>query len=81
MTAAGYPTGMAQRGSGEALIIPLKDNFHFGDEGIDYGVGVVTWEMWYGDQIDFLKEVNEQLDYDIFRLHEEWKIKVPARGR
>jgi hypothetical protein len=80
MADAGYHSGMAQRGCGEALIIPLKADFHVGDEGIDFGVGVQTWEMWYGTQMDFLREVNEQLDYDIFELHEKWLKEVPPRG-
>ena len=81
MVTSGYNTGMAQRGVGEALIIPLKAGFHVGDLGIDGGVGIETWEMWYGDQMDFLHEVNEQLDYDIFELHDAWKIQAPPRGR
>ena len=81
MSLAGYHSGMAQRGCGEALIIPLKADFHVGDEGIDFGVGVTTWEMWYGTQIDFLREVNEQLDYDLFKLHAAWIEKAPPRGR
>lgn len=80
MTESGYQSGAAQRGCGEALIIPLKADFHVGDEGIDYGVGVLTWERWYGTQMDFLHEVNEQLAYDIFALHREWQRNLPARG-
>jgi hypothetical protein len=80
MKDAGYHSGGAQRGCGEALVIPLKADFHVGDEGIDYGVGVLSWEKWYGTQMDFLKEVSDQLDYDIFRLHERWKKEPPVRG-
>jgi len=80
MKEAGYHSGTAQRGCGEALIIPLKADFHFGDEGIDYGVGVLTWEAWYGEQINHLREVNEQLEYDIFQLHDIWKEQEPKRG-
>jgi len=81
MVEAGYHTGMAQRGCGEALILPLKADYHIGDEGIDFGVGVVTWELWYGTQMEHLREVNEQLDYDIFELHDAWKEQAPPRGR
>jgi hypothetical protein len=81
MVEAGYSSGGGQRGSGEALVIPLKADFHVGDEGIDYGVGVVTWESWYGTQMDHLREINERLDYDIFELHEAWKKQMAPRGR
>jgi hypothetical protein len=80
MTEAGYESGGAQRGCGEALVIPLKAQFHVGEDGIDYGVGVLTWERWYGTQMDFLREVSELLGYDLFRLHEAWKAKAPIRG-
>lgn len=80
MQEAGYHSGGAQRGCGEALVLPIKADFHVGDEGIDYGVGVLTWETWYGTQMELLNEVNQQLDYDIFRLHEKWKTEAPVRG-
>ncbi len=81
MKEAGYHSGGAQRGCGEALIIPIKASYHVGEDGIDYGVGVLTWESWYGTQMEHLQEVNDQLGYDIFRLHERWKTKAPPRGR
>ena len=81
MSLAGYHTGMGKRGVGEALIIPLKENFHVGDEGIDFNIGVTTWELWYGTQMEFLQEVNEQLGYNIFALHKEWEQNPPKRGR
>lgn len=69
---AGYLTGTAIRGVSDALVIPLKADFHVGDEGIDYGVGVLTWERWYGTQIEHLQDVSEQLGYDLFELHRIW---------
>ncbi|MEE9365299.1 MAG: hypothetical protein V3W44_01300 [Dehalococcoidales bacterium] len=81
MKLRGYLTGMALRGCGEALILPLKADFHIGDEGIDFSIGVTTWECWYGDQMDHLADVNEQLPYDIWELHEYWKENPPKRGR
>ena len=81
MKDTGYHSGMALRGCGEALIIPLKADFHIGNDGIDSGVGVLTWERWHGTQMDHLNEVNNQLDYDIYELHEAWKIQAPPRGR
>lgn len=80
MAAAGYKSGGSQRGCGEALVIPLAHEYHVGDSGIDYGVGVITWEFWYGDQIKHLEEINERLPYDIFELHEHWKQNPPKRG-
>jgi hypothetical protein len=80
MKDAGYHSGGAQRGCGEALVIPLKADFHVGDEGIDYGVGVLTWERYYGEQMEFLREINDQLPYDIFKLHDHWKLSPPNRG-
>lgn len=81
MKDAGYHSGGAQRGCGEALILPLKAQFHVGEDGIDYGVGVLTWEAWYGTQMEHLQEVNDQLDYDIFWLHKRWQTEAPPRGR
>jgi hypothetical protein len=43
-------------------------------------VGVLTWEKYYGTQMEFLKEVSDQLDYDIFLLHERWEKEPPVRG-
>lgn len=80
MKDAGYHSGGAQRGCGEALVIPLKADYHVGDQGIDYGTGVLTWELWYGTQMEHLREVNESLDYDIFELHEAWQKSAPPRG-
>ena len=81
MSLAGYATGMAQRGVGEALLLPLKADYHIGDDGIDFVIGVTTWELWFGTQMEHLAEVNEQLDYDIFELHKAWKEQPPPRGR
>jgi len=81
MVNAGYNSGVALRGVGEALILPLKADFHIGDEGIDFVIGVTTWECWYGDQMEHLADVNALLPYDIWELHEIWKETPPPRGR
>ena len=81
MKDAGYHSGMAQRGCGEALVLPLKADFHVGEQGIDYGVGVETWERWYGEQMSHLKDINEKLPYDIFELHNYWQDNPPAKGK
>jgi hypothetical protein len=80
MKDAGFHSGGAQRGVGEALVLPLKAGFHFGDNGIDNGVGVETWEIWYGTQVGFLKEISELLEYDVFELHRLWEKEPPPRG-
>lgn len=80
MKDSGYHSGGGQRGCGEALVLPIKADHHVGDQGIDYGVGVETWELWYGNQIDLLHEINEQLPYDIFDLHARWQKEAPKRG-
>ncbi|KKN76151.1 hypothetical protein LCGC14_0373460 [marine sediment metagenome] len=81
MKLAGYNTGMAQRGVGEALIIPLKADYHIGDEGIDFSIGVTTWELWFGTQMEHLEDINQQLPYNIWDLHKAWIETAPPRGR
>lgn len=81
MSDAGYATGMAQRGVGEALILPLKADYHIGDDGIDFVIGVTTWELWFDTQMNYLEEVNQQLSYDIWMLHDLWLVDPPPRGR
>ncbi len=81
MSQAGYHRGASQRGVSEALIIPLKASHHIGDEGIDFVIGVTTWELWFGEQMQHLQDVSDQLSYDIWELHELWKNNPPPRGR
>ena len=80
MEEAGWTAGTSKRGCSEALVLPLKADFHVGAEGIDFGIGVLTWEGWYGTQMDYLKEVGEKLGYDLFTLAKDWAEKAPARG-
>lgn len=53
------------------LVIPLHPRLHTGSEGIDNGMGttVASWERRYGKQIQFLKQVRQQIlqkhGYDI----------------
>lgn len=77
--AAGYHTGVAKRGVSDALVIPLKADFHFGDDGVDT-IGVETWERYYGSQMDFIKEVSYLVGYDLIKLHKAWEADPPARG-
>lgn len=62
--------GGAQKTS-DWLVIPLHADLHVGSHGIDYGVGVLTWEAKWGKQTDMLRWVSEQVGYDVFKLAEE----------
>jgi len=53
------------------LVIPLDAELHVGNHGIDYGVGVRTWEAKWGRQTDFLRQVIEHVGYDVFELAEK----------
>lgn len=77
----GYHSGMAQRGISDALVIPLKADYHTGEYGIDSGVGVRTWEKYFGTQWDFIQEVSESLGYDLIKLHELWLENKPPKGK
>lgn len=73
MKDAGWHVGVAQK-QNPFLQIPLHARFHVGDRGVDYGVGVLTWEARYGTQIELLHWVDEQLGYplSVFELAKEW---------
>ena len=79
----GFVRGVSQRGVSEALVIPLKADFHCFDargDALDGGIGIETWESWYGSQVEHLREVSDLLGYDLFRLAKEWKDAPPKRG-
>ena len=59
-------------GGSEALVIPLGVRYHVGQDGIDYGVGALTWELRFGKQADMLDEVGEALGYSLWELHKLW---------
>ena len=65
----GWHVGMGQK-QNPFLQIPLHAEFHVGNNGIDYGVGVLTWEKKYGTQVDMLQWTWEQLGYpqDLFEI-------------
>ena len=56
-------TGQKQN---EFLGIPLCWHHHVFDQGVDSGMGVITWEGQYGTQVYYLRWVNKQLEYDIW---------------
>ena len=66
-----YWPGVGQR-QNPFLQIPLSAEFHVGDYGIDYGMGVSEWEDRFGTQLAFLHEVNGLLSYDIFEEARRW---------
>lgn len=66
--------GMAQRNN-PFLQIPLQARYHVGDFGIDYGMGVKTWEEEFGSQVEHLNDVNGQLTYDLWMQARIWASK------
>lgn len=77
----GWDSGGVARKQNEALIIPVKADFHCaGSEAIDGGVGVDTWEAWYGTQVQHLIEVGEAVGYSLFELAAYWEVNPPKRG-
>lgn len=67
------------RGSSEALVLPIAAKYHVGDAGIDYGVGVLTWEERYGSQAGHLDDVGALLGYDLWSLHRLWTAKQRSK--
>lgn len=59
---AGFHVGMGQR-QNPFLQIPLSAQYHFGQFGIDSGMGVQTWESKFGTQIAHLEWVDDELSY------------------
>lgn len=72
MAESGWAVGMAQK-QNPFLQIPLNAHYHVGDMGIDYGVGVLTWEKWYGSQMELLEQVNKQLPYNLWEEARSWE--------
>ena len=52
--------------------IPLLLKFHTGDQGIDGAIGLAEWEAFFGTQVEFLWEVNSNLDYNIWEQAVLW---------
>jgi len=68
----GFPNpGMAEKNN-PFLQIPLLLRYHTGSMAIDGSMGVETWEEIFGKQVDFLIEVNGQLEYDIWEQAILW---------
>jgi hypothetical protein len=63
---AGINRGGGQKMS-DWLVIPLNARYHTGDLGIDSGMGVRSWEIRFGEQIDYLVQVSLKLGYNVFR--------------
>ncbi len=76
--------GMAERNN-PFFQIPIVLKYHVGPMGIDGSTGVVEWERTFGSQVDFLEEVNGQLDYDLWEQatlwsNENWKSATPVQS-
>lgn len=63
--------GMAQKNN-PFLQIPIHEDFHIGNWGVDSGTGVERWEELFGPQEELLHEVSELLGYDVFQEALEW---------
>jgi hypothetical protein len=77
---AGWHVGIGQR-QNPFLQIPLHAEVHVGNMGIDYGVGVESWESLFGPQIEHLHWVSEQLGYDVFRQALLWEKEHRAKSQ
>lgn len=69
--------GMAERNN-PFFQIPIMLEYHTGPRGIDGSMGVETWEAAFGEQLELLHELNEQLPYDLWEQallwsKEHWK--------
>ncbi len=80
MKDAGWHVGAGQR-QNPFLQIPLHAKYHVGNFGVDYGVGVLTWEENFGSQYAALEWTNEQLGYpvSIFELAQQWELANRAK--
>ena len=56
----------------EFLVIPLAAEYHTGAFGIDYGLGVETWEELFGEQLEHLiwvaERIMEEHGYSIWEM-------------
>lgn len=65
----GSMRGILDRGRGmknDWFVIPLAARYHTGDEGVDSGMGVDTWEARYGTQLEFIRRVMRATGVDPF---------------
>ena len=62
--------GMWQRGYSDALIIPLRIDYHsLGPLAIDGAMGAKAWEERFGQQADHVDAVSNLLGYSLWELH------------
>lgn len=80
MKDAGWHVGTGQK-QNPFLQIPLHAEVHVGDFGIDYGVGVQSWEKLFGKQTEHLTWVSWQLGYDVFQAAAEWERKHRGKSQ
>ena len=79
MKIAGWHVGTGQR-QNPFLQIPLHHQYHVGNFGVDYGVGVITREEQFGTQLSLLNWVDEELDYPM-SIWEMAVLYAEAHGR
>lgn len=74
--------GMGMRGYSDALIIPLRLDYHsMGINAIDGQMGVATWEKSFGNQADLVDYVGVLVGYSLWELHAQLtnqKFKRPS---
>lgn len=74
MKDAGWHVGVSQK-QNPFLQLPLALRYHVGDEGIDSGMGVETWEERYATQVVLLHELNGRMPYSIFTQAVLWELE------
>lgn len=80
MREEGWHVGIGQR-QNPFLCIPLCAQLHVGDQGIDGGTGVLTWERMYGRQMNHLRALNICFDYDLFEQANSWEERVRWKSK
>lgn len=63
MRELGLITGMALKQS-DWLVIPLAAHLHTGQYGVDGCLGVESWEIRFGTQVDFMDDVCRRLNFN-----------------
>ncbi len=70
----GAHTGMGQRGVHDYLVIPLAAQLHcVGCQSIDGPVGVRTWELRFGTQVDLMDEVCRRTGHNAWMAAGIWR--------
>jgi len=52
--------------SSDWLVIPLAAHFHYGDQGVDGCLGVISWEERYETQVNLLDELCRIMNINVW---------------